>query len=244
MSYKLKTEDLTFYSAWYCPFAQRTWAVLEHLGLPYNYVEVDPYNKSADWLELSRGTGQVPVLKYRDHEGAVTYIPDSLRTMDFLAQLQRSKPEFITASATGSAEIHFWADQLGRAIIPYFYRFLKADLESQQSNKAKSSMTSGIESFTKAMSDNGPFFLSDQPAFVDFAFAPFALRIELLLAHYKGFQLATSGDLARRYVEWWAAMKSVPAFVKTMPQRGSYSARLLEFYLPYSTGGGQEDVVG
>jgi len=128
------TEELTLYSAWYCPFAQRTWAVLEYLGLPYDYVETDPYEKSTSWLALSRGTGQVPVLEYGDSEGVDIRIPDSLRTMEFLAQLQRSAPGFFPSDVVGAAESRFWLDQQGRAIIPYFYRFLKAGLVESARN--------------------------------------------------------------------------------------------------------------
>jgi hypothetical protein len=35
-----------FYSAWYCPFAQRTSMALLHNGLAFGYIEVDPYRKS------------------------------------------------------------------------------------------------------------------------------------------------------------------------------------------------------
>jgi len=54
---------VNFYAAWYCPFAQRAWAALEYLEIPYAYQETDPYDKSKRWLEVSRGTGQVPVLE-------------------------------------------------------------------------------------------------------------------------------------------------------------------------------------
>jgi glutathione S-transferase len=235
-------EELTFYSSWYCPFAQRAWAVLEHLGIPYVYEETDPYDKSESWLKLSRGTGQVPVLKYRNYEGAETRIPDSLRTMEFLYEMQHSTKVFFPASVTAKAEARFWLDQQGRTIIPYFYQFLKAESNSQNLEDAKNKMIVGLDEFTQGMSNTEPFFFSDQPGIVDFAFAPFALRIEILLSHYKGFQLSDSGEFAHRYTTWWNAMKSVPAFVRTMPQRDTYETRLLKFYLPYSIGGGQEDV--
>ena len=34
---------LTFYSSWFCPFAQRGWIALEEKGVEYRYVEIDPY---------------------------------------------------------------------------------------------------------------------------------------------------------------------------------------------------------
>ena len=36
------------YTSWFCPFAQRVQLALEVKGLPYEYIDVDPYNKSKD----------------------------------------------------------------------------------------------------------------------------------------------------------------------------------------------------
>jgi glutathione S-transferase len=96
--------------------------------------------------------------------------------------------------------------------------------------------------FAGAMSSHGPYFTGDTPTVVDFALAPFALRIELLLKHYKDFVLPKTGDPWARYATWWAAIKAHPAFLNTMPEPETYDARLIEFYLPYSKGGGQKDV--
>jgi len=88
----------------------------------------------------------------------------------------------------------------------------------------------------------GPYFFGDEPGVVDFAFAPFALRIEMLLSHYKGFRVPRSGEGWPRYHDWLQAMKPHPSFIATMPQPETYEARLIEFYLPYNLGGGQKDV--
>ncbi len=93
-----------------------------------------------------------------------------------------------------------------------------------------------------ADSDAGTSRIAVDLQIVDFAFAPFALRIELILGHYKDFTLPTTGETWARYATWWAAMKTHPALLSTMPEPETYEARLIEFYLPYSKGGGQEDV--
>ena len=72
---------MKFYSAWYCPFAQRVWMGLNLKGIDFELIETDPYNKTPEWMRISAGTGQVPVLV--GGRGPV-YVPDSLRGLEFI----------------------------------------------------------------------------------------------------------------------------------------------------------------
>ena len=54
---------LTLYSGWFCPFVQRVWSVLEEKGIPYQYVEVNPYHKPESLLKINP-RGLVPTLEY------------------------------------------------------------------------------------------------------------------------------------------------------------------------------------
>ena len=103
-------------------------------------------------------------------------------------------------------------------------------------------MLAGLEGFIKVLPLDGPYFFGKKPSAIDFALAPFVLRIKLVLSHYMDFQLPETGIEWRRFSTWWNAVKSQSAFVNTMPQPESYTERLLAFYLPYSEGGGQDDV--
>jgi glutathione S-transferase len=47
------------------PFVQRVWIALELKGLPYQYIEVDPYAKPASLLEVNP-RGLVPALRHDD----------------------------------------------------------------------------------------------------------------------------------------------------------------------------------
>lgn len=235
-------EPVNFYSAWYCPFAQRTWAALEHLGIPYKYLETDPYHKSAEWLEISRGMGQVPVLEFRKQAGKPTRITDSLRTLESLDDTQAMSHRLFPENPLDRAEARFWLDHQGKSIIPYFYRYLKANVGSESANEAKEQMLSGLLQLAEGMNSNEPYFMGQDIGIVDFAFAPFALRIELLLSHYKDFSLPTEGEAWVRYGVWWQSIKSHPALLKTMRPSNAYLIRLIEFYLPYSQGGGQDNV--
>ena len=68
-----KAEPLKLFSSCFCPFAQRVWIVLELKGIPYQYVEVDPYQKPKALLDVNP-LGLVPALRHGDwacHESTV-----------------------------------------------------------------------------------------------------------------------------------------------------------------------------
>ena len=41
------------YSGWFCPFVQRSWITLEEKNVPYQYIEINPYNKDPSFLRLN-----------------------------------------------------------------------------------------------------------------------------------------------------------------------------------------------
>lgn len=232
--------NLTLYSAWYCPFAQRTLAALEHVKRPYTYVEIDPYDKTEFWLDVSRGLGQVPVITAKRPDGTALNIPDSARTLEYLEDICRTGALF-SPNPDKRAEQRYWIDFQGRAIIPYFYQFLRAKQDSENAVEAKNRMICGLSKFANAMSAEESFFNGSAADAVDFAFAPFALRIALLLSYYKEFYLPTDAPVWARYKNWWLKMQTDSAFVKTMEHDDAYTEKLINFYLSYAQGGGQSD---
>lgn len=232
---------IRFYGAWYCPFAQRTWIALEYLQMAYTYREVDPYHKTDQWLAVSRGMGQVPVLEVHSQDGVAVSVVDSLRTLEYLDDLSNNISLFPVGPGA-RADARFWIDFQGRRIIPQFYRFLKAPVGSTAGHQSREEMLAGLIEITIAMSANGPYFFGEAPGIVDWALAPFVARIYALLSYYKDFHLPQEREVWVRLAAWWVAVETHPAFVSTMPDPETYRARLREFYLPYSKGGGQEDV--
>ncbi len=74
------------------------------------------------------------------------------------------------------------------------------------------------------------------------ALFPFAYRIQLLLAYYKNFEVPKEGQTWQRYDRWYNAMLKLPVFLESIENTEDYDDRLIQFYLPYSLGGGQADV--
>lgn len=234
---------MKLYMAWYCPFAQRAWLAFTHKGIPFEYIEIDPYEKTDSWLAISRGGGQVPVLEMTDSSGDKATVIDSNRVVEFVDEyFTNTGPSLFPAKATERADAKFWMDFIGKRIIPYMYRFLKTEQSGDYQDDSKNKLMLGITEFTLAMSKTSPFFLDTGHSAIDIAFSPFAYRIDLLLSHYRNFKLPTEGDIWERYQRWFNAVTNAPEFKQTSLEQKDYVNRLIDFYLPYSEGGGQSDV--
>jgi glutathione S-transferase len=230
---------MKLYSAWYCPFAQRAWLALEQQNIDFDYIEVDPYDKNENWLNISRQTGQVPVMVLPDEDGSQATIIGSNRVVEFLDNAYPSDTRLFSTKATETAEQKYWIDTKGTQIIPYFYRFLKTSEAGKYQDESRNKMIEGLSNFTNAMSNDGPFFSGDTFGAVDIAFIPFAYRIKLLLEHYRGFSIPSQGKLWQRYQLWYQSCIALPTFQATMLRDDE---QLIEFYQVYSEGGGQSDV--
>lgn len=241
------TAKPTLYAAWYCPFAQRAWMSLLHKGAPFEYVEIDPYQKTEDWMNIPRGHGQVPVLvdileAETEWQGKIT-VPDSLRVMEYIDErFADYGPPLFPRAVEGRAEARFLLDYIGRRVIPYLYRFLKAEAGGQDGAEARARFEAHLETLVASMDADGPFFFGAEPGVVDFALAPFMLRVELVLSHYRDYRPPTEGALWRRLGVWWDAVRALPALRDSSIGLDGYAERLLAFYVPYSQGKGQTDI--
>ncbi|MCJ8340323.1 MAG: glutathione S-transferase N-terminal domain-containing protein [Pseudomonadales bacterium] len=228
---------MKLYSAWYCPFAQRAWLALQVEKIPFEYVEIDPYLKTQSWMEISRNTGQVPVITVPGQHSVI----DSTRIIEFIEQLHPSAPKLFSADAFINAEQKYWIEHINKRIIPYFYRYFKFSDSRVDTAADKKQMIDGLHQFAQAIDHRGPFFNGEQISAVDIALIPFAYRINLLLQHYRRFKLPENSAIWQKYLHWYQANIETSAFRSTVSQ-GNYQQRLIDFYLPYSQGGGQQDV--
>lgn len=233
---------MKLYSAWYCPFAQRAWLALIHKALDFETIEIDPYDKNEQWLGISRQTGMVPVVVQPVAGATDLTVVDSNRIIEFVDNAYPQNPRLLSVDANEQAEQKYWMDFVGRQIIPYFYRFLKCQDAGSQQDEMRDTMLVGLDNFTQAMSDKGPFFSGQSFGAVDIAFIPFAYRINILLHYYRDFKLPTEGVVWQRYQQWFNAVVALPTFQQTVATPANYDEQLISFYLPYSHGGGQKDV--
>ena len=62
----LDADNPTFITTWTCPYAQRTWIVLNEKGVKYDPVYVDLVNKP-EWFLQHNPYGRVPTLVWQDN---------------------------------------------------------------------------------------------------------------------------------------------------------------------------------
>ncbi|MCP4186997.1 MAG: glutathione S-transferase family protein [Gammaproteobacteria bacterium] len=228
---------MKLYCAWYCPFAQRAWMALEQKGIDYEYIEVDPYDKTDWWLKLSRGTALVPVLvQANDDEGEITIV-ESNRILEYLEDLYPEQNPIFADHPNARAEQKYWMDHVSNKITPHLYRYLK---DPQTDTRGK--LLDGLMQIVEAMDDKGPYFNGDKVSAVDIALMPFVYRAIHLLGYYRDFSLPAEGDQWRRFQNWYEAMLELPSFKKTSTDHDDYRQRLITRYGENIQGNGQVDV--
>ncbi len=224
-----KTEEkIKLYSAWYCPFAQRAWLSLLVNKRDFKYIEIDPYNKTEEWMRISKGFGTAPVVIEDE-----TTLVDSL---DILKYFDNPK-----TGTNYSPEIEETLSFINKDLIPSFYRFLKAT-NDEDLKKTRAEFTIFLNKFSNEINEKGQYYLGQNFSIVDLAFIPFAYRIDLLLRHYKEYIVAKEVKNFARYQQWYEAIIKAEFFKETKTGMDNYDEELINFYKVYSEGGGQEDV--
>lgn len=194
---------LKLYGSCFCPFVQRVWISLEAKKLPYEYIEVDPYQKPKSLLEVNP-RGLVPALRdgnWACHESTVL--------MEYLEDIHHGEP-LLPRDPQGRATSRLWSDHINRGIIPCFYRYLQAQDASVQVNEAQT-LKDQITKLGDAADTNGPFFLGPLVSFVDVQIAPWIVRLSRVLKPYRGWPDVDPGSRWGRWVQAVEGLESVKA---------------------------------
>ncbi|KAF2668041.1 glutathione S-transferase [Microthyrium microscopicum] len=189
--------DLKLYGSCFCPFVQRVWISLEHKGLDYQYIEVDPYAKPKSLLDVNP-RGLVPALRHGDwgcYESTVL--------MEYLEDLNQGEP-LLPSDPKARAHSRLWADHINRKIIPLFYRYLQEQDISKQGEQA-AEFKKQIDVLVDAADPEGPFFLGNKLGFVDVQFAPWIVRMKKVLVPYRGWP---EDDGKGRWGKWVHAVEN------------------------------------
>ncbi|GJE91373.1 glutathione S-transferase family protein [Phanerochaete sordida] len=185
-------QDLIFYSGWFCPYVQRTWIALEERGIPYQYVEVNPYKKEKHFLEINP-KGLVPAVEYK---GRALY--ESLILCEFLEDTYpAATPRLLPADTAERAYARIWVDFVTKNVVPNFMRLIQAQSPEKQ-DAARADLYKGLRTF--ADQARGPYFLGDEFSLVDVALAPWIVR-EWVVVENRGYDRAAVSDPWKKYAD-------------------------------------------
>jgi len=236
-----KDEPLKLYAGWFCPFVQRVWLVLEEKKIPYQYIEVNPYNKPQSLLKLNP-RGLVPTLEYNSKP-----LYESNVVCEFLEEAYPDhSPHLLPSDPYERARTRIWADYCTSRIIPAFHRFLQFQpLSDKEGLKEKQTeFLNHLQEFTSEMNESGPFFLGSEPSLIDFVVAPFAVRL-WVFDHYKGGlgipeegQGGTYENVWARWRKWLNAIQQRESVVATTSDQERY----LSIYQRYADDTAQSEL--
>ncbi|KAL2819407.1 glutathione S-transferase [Aspergillus granulosus] len=193
-----KESDLKLYGSCFCPFVQRVWIALELKGIPYQYIEVDPYQKPPSLLEVNP-RGLVPALRHGDWGSY-----ESTVLLEYLEDLQVGLPLLPPNDVKLRAHCRLWSDYVNRHIVPSFYRLLQEQNQRKQIANAKE-LRDHFNTLVGAADPQGPFFLGPDLSIVDVQIAPWMVRLSRVLKPYRGWPDPEPGS---RWGAWVDAIET------------------------------------
>lgn len=252
-----KMPKLTYYSAWFCPFAHRaTLALSRHLSfVQYEWVESLGWEKRAktkeeirtkheNWYhykspDLLRANplGMVPTIK--DEKGNV--ITESIVCIQYIDEIVNGGNEPILASTPHErAKERVMADFVAKTVCSKYYSVLVRQDEEEQM-EAFREIEKAIEKFATHLVDDidndnddrkGPFFNGRlTPGLVDLTLFPWAWRLPVFETHRdQRFKIDPSKSPGfMKYTRWLRAMCSRDDVLRTLPNWEEYLQHITRY---------------
>lgn len=230
---------LTYYSAWFCPFAHRATLALEHHGLDYEWVEALGWERREasggedfdaasrdDWwyhwkhpdLLAANAEGMVPTLVSRDGRVATESVVCVDLADGLAAAAGSSTPPLVPADPWEGARARVWASRVNATVTSEYYKCLVRE-DATERREAFGRLCEGLGAFADASS--GTFFSGETLGLVDCVLFPYAWRL-YVLDHYRDFAVPTDEPWSDKYHAWLAAATALPSVAKTLPDKDRY----------------------
>ena len=244
---------LKLYGAWFCPFVQRSWIVLAEKNIPHQYIEINPYHKSSEFLALNP-RGLVPTLAVpvagEDQKDKLKPLYESTVICEYLdeAFTEESKygPRLLPEDVYERARARLWIDHVNSRIVPSFYRFIQHTPDKGYSiGDVRREFLGHLKVFVEEMGDGGPWFLGVRFGLVDVMLAPWAKRL-FLIDYYKagGVGIPGVGEGGEDEAVWsrWRVWKD--AIFERESVRGTWSedGKYVDVYRRYAEDTAQSEV--
>ncbi|OWF54937.1 glutathione S-transferase U26-like [Mizuhopecten yessoensis] len=197
------------YCAWFCPFAQRAWIAFLEKGLPFEYVENNPYEKTPELIAVNPN-GLVPVIVL---EGGRSVFESSV-CIEYVDELDQEGKQILPRDPYERAQVRMWSEFINKKIIPPFYQMLAAQ-EKEKQEKIKLALLEHLATFSATIDDSGPFFSGKSFGMVDMMLCPFSLRFGPVLKHFRDFEVPNT-DRYRKFHKWMDACHTHPSVVPTI----------------------------
>ncbi|BFZ05230.1 hypothetical protein BsWGS_08268 [Bradybaena similaris] len=201
-------KEVQLYCSWFCPFAQRAWIALLEKKVDFEYIEVDPYNKTPEFLVVNP-RGLVPAIV---HKGRSVY--ESPICVEYVDEVWKHEPKLLPRDPYNRAVARIWVDFIAKKIIPVFYRMIQKQGKQEQ-DEAKVELLANLETVTQAMSKTEPFFFGKKFGIVDIILVSYLARL-YILKHYRNFEVPHDERFARFYT-WYEAAQNRPSVKSTVP---------------------------
>ncbi|UKZ53942.1 hypothetical protein TrVGV298_007745 [Trichoderma virens] len=197
-----KPANTVLWAGWFCPFTQRSWVVLEELGIPYQYKEVNPYLKEASFLEISP-KGLTPGLQV---DGKPLH--DSIIINEFLNE-EYGSSKLLPEDPYQRTIARLWIDYINKEVVPAFFRLLQAQPnEPEKQSSALIEFKNLLSTISKKA--KGLYFFGDQFSLVDAALAPWAVR-DFIVRDFRRFVR----EDVQGWSDWAAALETRESVVRT-----------------------------
>ena len=213
----MTNEVVKLYGSWFCPFVQRVWIALLEKEVNFEYIEIDPYNKTEEFLTMNP-RGLIPTII---HNGRAIY--ESTVCIEYVDEAWRKDPALLPVDPFERAQTRMWSDFVNKKLVPILYSILQ-NQNTKQQEEGKATLLKNVETITKAMSAEGPYFSGKHFGMVDIMLFPFALRFEWILGNFRDFVIPKDG-VFERYHTWKAACETRSSVFSTLQNKEKLIAK-------------------
>jgi glutathione S-transferase len=201
--------EIEIYSAALCPFAHRSRLTLLEKKIPFELIEIDLQNKSANFLKISP-YGKVPVLKHGDHR-----VWESAVINEYLEEIF-PEPPLLPKAPIQRAQARIWINFADTRLFVATGKLLYGSPDPQQQAEVAKDVIEYlqlVEAELQAMSEDGPYWLGAELSLVDLTYYPWFEQLAVL-EHFQGFQLPSGLERLKKWREAVANRESVRAIAK------------------------------
>lgn len=238
---------LTYYSAWFCPFAHRATIALEHHGIPYDWVEALGWEKREatgeedfdaserkDWwyhwkhpdLLAANPDGMVPTITNAGGD----VVTESIVCVHFADGIAArlgidGAPPLVPPDPFEASRAMVWANRVNTTVTAEYYKCLVRTDETER-REAFDRLVDGLRHF--ADNKRGTFFSGDSLGLVDAVLLPYAFRL-YVLEHYRGFEVPKDKAWSKSYFDWLDAATSLDSVSRTLPDKAKYLKHVAKY---------------